>query len=217
MAPSINKVDTGYFRRLVLRWGRQNFKDFPWRRSKNLWHGLVAEIMLQRTKADQVLPVFMTFAAKYQRPEDFLASPASLFSRLGLPIRDEQFLALNRAIVAAGLPTEKAALMRLPGVGDYIASAFISLHLGKRAALVDANTVRVYGRFFGFETDPETRRKRWLIELAEQITPARVSRDYNYAIIDFSREMCTPRKPQHEVCPLRRKCRYLQKVIDKRR
>jgi A/G-specific adenine glycosylase len=217
MAPSINREDTGYFRRLVLRWGRQNFKDFPWRRSKNPWHGLVAEIMLQRTKADQVSPAFMTFTAKYQRPEDFLASPASLFSRLGLPIRDEQFLALNRALVAAGLPTEKAALMRLPGVGDYIASAFVSLHLGKRAALVDANTVRVYGRFFGFETNPETRRKRWLVELAEDITPVRVFKDYNYAIIDFSREICAPRKPQHEVCPLRRKCRYLQKVVDKRR
>ena len=217
MAPSIDREDTVYFRRLVLRWGRQNFKDFPWRRSKNPWHGLVAEIMLQRTKADQVSPVFMTFAAKYQRPEDFLASPASLFSRLGLPIRDEQFLALNRAIVAAGLPTEKAALMRLPGVGDYIASAFVSLHLGKRAALIDANTVRVYGRFFGFETGPETRRKGWLAELSEEITPIRTFRDYNYAIIDFSREICIPRNPQHEVCPLRKKCRYLQKVVDKRR
>lgn len=216
MAQPINRVDTGYFKRLVLCWGQQNFKDFPWRRSKNPWHGLVAEIMLQRTKADQVSPVFMTFAAKYQRPEEFLAAPVSLFSRLGLPIRDEQFLALNRALVDAGLPTEKAALMRLPGVGDYIASAFLSLHLGKRAALIDANTVRVYGRFFGFETDPETRRKRWLVELAEDITPMRVFEDYNYAIIDFSREICTPRKPQHEVCPLRRKCHYLQKVIDKR-
>jgi len=217
MALSTDREDIDYFRARVLRWGRQNFKRFPWRSVENPWHALAAEIMLQRTKADQVLPVFMRFAAKYREPADFVARPTPLFSELGLPIRDDQFLALNRTTIIVGLPNEKAKLLELPGVGDYIASAFLSLHLEKRAALIDANTVRVYGRFFGFETDPETRRKRWLVELAEEITPMRVFRDYNYAIIDFSREICTPRKPQHEMCPLRRKCRYLQNVVDKRR
>ena len=215
MTPPLSKEDIGYFRTRVLRWGRQNFGDFPWRRVKNPWQALVAETMLQRTKADQVLPVFTAFAARYREPADFLAAPTSLFSRLGLPIRDEQFLALNRSLVCAGLPTNKAALLTLPGVGDYIASAFVSLHLGKWAALIDANTVRVYGRFFGFETGPETRRKRWFVELAERITPTRAFRDYNYAIIDFSREVCTPRNPRHDACPIRRKCRYLQNVVDR--
>jgi len=217
MALSTGREDIDYLRARVLRWGRQNFNHFPWRSVKNPWHALAAEIMLQRTKADQVLPVFMGFAAKYREPADFVARPTPLFSRLGLPIRDDQFLALNRTITIVGLPNEKAKLLELPGVGDYVASAFLSLHLEKRAGLIDANTVRVYGRFFGFETDPETRRKRWLVDLAEEITPIRVFRDYNYAIIDFSREICTPRKPQHEMCPLRRKCRYLQNVVDKRR
>jgi len=205
-----------YFRKRVLRWGRRNFSDFPWRRSENLWHGLVAEIMLQRTRADQVLPVFMVFVSKYQKPEDFLASPTPQFSGLGLPIREEQFVTLNRTLVGEGLPRDKAALMRLPGVGDYVASAFLSLHLGKRAPLVDANTVRVYGRYFGLETGPETRRKRWLIELAEAITPARVFREYGYAVIDFSREVCTSRRPRHDVCPLKRGCHYVQTAVEPR-
>ena len=215
MTPPIHKRHVDYFRRLVLSWGRKNFKGFPWRCSPNLWHRLVAEIMLQRTRADQVLPVYVTFAATYQVPEEFVAAPTCVFSRLGLPIRDEQFIALNHTLVGEGLPSDKAALMRLPGVGDYIASAFVSLHLGKRAALIDANTVRLYGRFFGFDTDPETRRKRWFVELADQVTPWRVFKDYNYAIIDFSREICTPRNPQHAICPLRLKCRYLQTAGDR--
>lgn len=208
---SIKRGDTDYFRKRILQWGRQNFKDYPWRYAKNSWQALVAEIMLQRTNADQVLPVFSMFASKYQEPRDFLYAPISLFSSLGLPIRDEQFLALNRVLVRKGLPTDKAALLTLPGIGEYIASAFISLHLRKWAALIDANTVRVYGRFFGFETGSETRRKRCFIELAEQITPTRVFRDYNYAIIDFSREICTPRNPQHETCPIRRRCRHMRR------
>lgn len=217
MAFSTRSEDIGYFRERVLRWGRQNFKHFPWRSVKNPWHALVAEIMLQRTKAEQVLPVFVRFAAKYREPADFLAAPVPLFSSLGLPIRDDQFLALNRTLVGAGLPAEKTELLKLPGVGDYIASSFISLHLRKWAALIDANTVRVYGRFFGFETGSETRRKRWFIELAEEITPMRVFKDYNYAIIDFSREICTPMKPQHDACPVRRRCHYLQNAVDRNR
>ena len=170
--------------------------------------------MLQRTRADQVLPVYATFAARYQSPEEFVAEPAYVFSHLGLPIREEHFIALNHTLLSAGLPADKAPLMRLPGVGDYIASALVSLHLGKRAALIDANTVRVYGRFFGFDTDSETRRRRWFVELAEEVTPRRVFKDYNYAIIDFSREICTPRDPQHAMCPLRHRCLYLQTAED---
>lgn len=208
--PEVPRDKTDYFKARIVRWGRENFRDFPWRFTQNPWHALAAEIMLQRTRADQVVPAYTMLTSQYKQPSEFVANPIPVFLRLGLPIRDEQFLSLNRALAAGGcLPVEKAELLNLPGVGDYIASAFLSLHLRKRAALIDANVVRVYGRFFGFETGPETRRKRWLIELAQEITPKRAFTAYNYAIIDFSREICRP-KPRHEMCPVKRKCRYFQ-------
>ena len=196
-----------YFRSKILAWGVCHFRDFPWRFCNNRWHCLVAEVMLQRTRAEQVLPVFREFAEKYAHPALYLADPlANVFLRLGLSQRDERFRALASAVALHGLPDTEARLLQLPCVGDYIASAFLSLHLGIRAPLIDSNIVRAYGRFFGFETDPETRRKRWLRQLAEEVTPRRKHREYNYALIDFSRDICKHR-PDCGNCPVRRQCR----------
>ena len=196
-----------YFRRKILEWGPHHFQEFPWRVCENKWHCLVAEIMLQRTRAEQVSPVFRRFAARYSEPKFYVDdSDANVFLKLGLPHRNQQFRALNAAVALHGLPATKADLLELPGVGDYIASAFLSLHLGIREPLIDSNIVRVYGRFFGFRTDGETRRKKWLRDLADAITPKLKHRQYNYSLIDFSRVICKPR-PRCEDCPVKRKCR----------
>jgi len=201
----MGREDIDYFRTRVLRWGRQNFEHFPWRSTANKWHALVAEIMLQRTKADQVEPVYVDFVGLYDSPKDFLDNPVNVFSRLGLSARNEQFREFNRKIAERGIPSTKADLLQLPGIGEYIASAFLSLHCGVRETLIDSNIVRVYGRFFGFTTDAETRRKKWFRQLADRVTPMGNHKAFNYALIDFSRNVCKLR-PDHSACPVRERC-----------
>ena len=82
-----------------------------------------------------------------------------------------------------------------------------SFHCGIRDVIIDSNVVRLYGRLFGFEYDGETRRKPWLRELADRITPARIYRDFNYAVIDFTRSICKPR-PDCGHCMLNAQCAY---------
>lgn len=203
---SLNNIK--YFRKNISTWGQNNFTNFPWRLTKNKWYALVAEIMLQRTKAEQVEPVYFQFISNYKTPLDYLNDTgANIFKNLGLMERNNNLISLNKFILENGIPDDKEQLLNLPGVGDYIASAFLSLHLDIRSFLIDSNIVRVYGRFFGFETGPETRRKKWIKELANNITPKKKHRNYNYALIDFSREICKP-KPNCEICPVRKKCTY---------
>jgi A/G-specific adenine glycosylase len=52
-------------RRRLLRWGRRNYKEFPWRRPDQLWHALIAEILLQRTRAKNVIPVYENFITRF--------------------------------------------------------------------------------------------------------------------------------------------------------
>ena len=52
---------TELFTKLVLEWANGGLRDFPWRMTKNPYKILIAEIMLQRTKANQVAPVFERF------------------------------------------------------------------------------------------------------------------------------------------------------------
>jgi len=208
MKLNIAEKDIQYFRRKVIQWGKANYRNFPWRSNKNIYHGLVAEIMLQRTKAEQAESIYSKFIKKYQSPSDFLKNPdKDLFKNLGLPERNRQFLDLNKRLSKTKIPQEKDLLLSLPGIGEYISSAFLSLHLDKRAYLIDSNIIRVYGRFFGFEHNAETRRKKWFVSLANAMTPKRNHKFYNYSLIDFSRDMCRL-KPLCQKCPMRKKCVY---------
>jgi len=207
----IDEKEIKKFQNSLIKWGRANYSFFPWRETNNKWHALVSEIMLQRTNADQVLPVYIKFCKKYKTPEDLLKSgkKENLFKNLGLHWREQQIVKLAESLSGKDIPESKDDLLKLPSIGDYITSAYRSLHIGKWDVIVDSNIVRILGRYFGFETDGETRRKRWLIQLAEKLTPEEKFKEYNYALLDFSRAVCAP-KPRCDLCIINDECIFLK-------
>lgn len=200
-----------FLQRSLLAWGRDNFADFPWRRADNLFHALVAEILLQRTRAEQVTPVYSEFVRRFPDPTTLAEASTpevrSVISPLGLTWRARLLPELGKKLVEMQptMPVDIRSLLDIPGVGPYAAAAFLSLHAGRRAPIVDSNIARFYGRFFGFDTGPETRRSKEVLRLAERMTPQRRYRDFNYALIDFGRAVCGPR-PHYASCPLASRC-----------
>lgn len=193
----------------ILDWARGNFAEFPWRSTANRWHALVAEVMLQRTGANQVLPVYNAFCDRYKTPRDYLLlSDGCEFNTLGLKWRAKKLYELAETLADNNIPEEKENLLQLPGIGEYIASAYRSLHLGLYDVIIDSNVVRLYGRYFGFKTDGETRRKTELKALALKLTPKENFKFYNFGLIDFTRNVCKP-KPHCKDCCLNRICIYL--------
>ena len=168
--------------------------------------------MLQRTRADQVVPTFNRFRDRYPSPAALaLASEeefAGLVAPLGLRWRGRLLQQLAEEIVRldGALPLDQTALEALPGVGPYAAAATLSLHANRRAVPIDSNIVRVLCRLVGATYDGETRRKRWLRELADALTPPRAHRDYNYAVLDLAALVCLPRNPKCDECPMLRWC-----------
>ena len=198
--------------RALARWGRKNAREYPWRQDLPLWQALVAEVMLQRTRADQVVPTFNRFRHRYPSPATLaLASEgdlAGLVEPLGLRWRGRLLhrLAQEIARLDGALPLGQPALEALPGVGPYAAAATLSLHANRRAVLIDSNIVRVLCRLVGATYDGETRRKRWFRDLAEAMTPPFAHRAYNYAVLDLAAMVCLPRKPKCDECPILRWC-----------
>jgi A/G-specific adenine glycosylase len=210
----MNKIEDKeivYFSTKIKSYGKSNFIDYPWRRTNNIWHAIVAEIMLQRTKADQVVPVYNDFVERFSTPVDYQMhvsqTDENIFKNLGLIWRNETFKKTVDYIVVNGLPENKEGFLKVPGVGDYVASAVLSFHLGKREVLIDSNIVRLIGRFFGFKFDNETRRKKWFIEIVERITPKLEVRNFNYGILDFSMQICS-QKPNCKICIMQKKCKF---------
>jgi len=198
-----------FFRRIIVKEGLKYYKPYPWRKTKNHFHALTAEIMLQRTGAEQVSVVYKDFINKYKNPEDFLNKcKTNIFKNLGLIWRHKLYKKLCRDLIKIKrIPNRKEELLVLPCVGEYVAGAYRSLHLDERDFIIDSNVLRLYGRFFGFDTNNETRRKKWFIELSELLTPKNKHKNYNYALLDFTRIICKPR-PLCNQCRLNSKCSF---------
>lgn len=206
-APSDEWVED--VRDAVLNWGATHSQSYPWRaRGLPVWQGLIAEFLLLRTRADQAASVFESIQRQYpdarslgDAPEDHLSE---LIASLGLRWRRPLFVQLARAIAECDgeIPTTVDELRELPGVGPYVAAATAALYAGNRASIVDANIVRLLCRLMGQEYDGETRRKRWLLDLADRLTPEVEFRAYGYAALDLSMQVCRPRQPSCAECPL---------------
>lgn len=199
--------------RAVRRWGSRNLADYPWRRESEPWLQLTAEILLQRTRASTVSVVFEQFRDEYPTPSDLAGGSTEDLERvigsLGLRWRIPLLIELAKEISASSgrIPEDLTSLLKLPGVGPYAAAAYLSLHRGKRAVIIDANVVRWLCRLTGAEMDGETRRKRWVIELADRLTPIRAFRDYNYGVLDFTMSVCA-NMPTCHACSLAPMCDY---------
>jgi len=200
--------------RRLLRWGRDNFKHYPWRTEDDPWLSFLAEFLLQRTRASQVASVFMTVRDKLPTAQSLasggLVAVNELTSKLGLHWRGPLLLRTAEVVAACGgAPPETVVQLRsLPGVGMYTAAAWLSLHRGKRAVIIDANVARWLSRMTGLPYNRDPRHVRWVKEVAERLTPGRAFRDYNYAVLDFTMSICVPRNPNCRSCPLLKDCRY---------
>lgn len=52
------------FSQQLITWWMSNKRKFPWRKQLPLWKALLVEVMLQRTKADQVREPFIRLDSK---------------------------------------------------------------------------------------------------------------------------------------------------------
>ena len=58
-------VESEEIQKSLLRWGGAHFRDYPWRHTREPYRIMIAEFMLHRTRADQVVPVYIEFIGKY--------------------------------------------------------------------------------------------------------------------------------------------------------
>jgi A/G-specific adenine glycosylase len=211
------------FRKRVILWASSGHRSVPWREPPEPYRVLVAELMLRRTRAPQVAPVFVRFVKRFRTVRSLAASSerevATLLKPLGLRWRTPAFRRVAAELVkkhSGRVPEDKLALRALPGVGDYVANAVLAFAFDSPAILVDTNTVRLAARFFGFEYGPESRRnptvRAAVAELFEPDTP----RASAVAVLDFASLVCRARLPLCAQCPVVELCAYGRANVSRR-
>jgi len=205
------------FRKRILSWFNKNRRRYPWRETRDPLKVLIAEMMLSRTKADQVRQVYERIFAEYPDVESLAKAENKKIQKilypLGLRWRTPAFSLVAREIKEkyhGKVPEKREELTALPGVGDYVAGAVLSLAYGKKEWIVDSNIVRVFKRYFGIKTSKEGRRDRHVVNMARAYVSAQDPRMANLAILDFSALVCTPQKPDCDNCPLRKGCYHVR-------
>jgi A/G-specific adenine glycosylase len=206
----------------LLNWYDQNARVLPWRVSPgdralgvipNPYHVWLSEIMLQQTTVKAVGPYFQKFlsiwptvtALAAAEDNDVMAAWAGLgyYSRARNLKRCAEMIVSN---FGGRFPTYRADLLKLPGIGDYTASAIAAIAYNERVVVMDGNVERVSTRLLSLETPlPEAKPK--IRAFLEPIVPQSRPGDFAQAMMDLGATLCTPRVPSCVICPIAVHCK----------
>lgn len=209
-------IDARIFRKLLIAWGQENLRAFPWRLTRDPYLVLMSEIMLHRTQAPQVVPVYERFIVHYPDISSLAQAKKEdlhevLYS-LGLRWRIDLIHAMAAELVTrfgGKIPHERDDLLSLSGISDYIASAVRCFVWNLPEPLIDTNVVRVVGRLFGLETKDSSRRNQHFKKLITALVDPEEPRIYNYALLDLADQVCMKkRSPECIRCPIQNICVY---------
>lgn len=196
-----------------MHWFKDNKRDLPWRRESEPYRILIAEKLLQQTDVGHVLKVYDDFFKKYPtlqalaevkqrdventiRPLGFWRIRARDFKNMAKQLLDEY---------SGEIPRDKQELLEVFGVGRYVADAVACFGFGKKEAVVDVNVRRVAKRLFFWKSElPDDAE---LSQLMYQLIPQGKSKDFNWALLDFSALVCR-RTPCCSRCFAQDLCEY---------
>ena len=193
----------------VLAWGQPRLRDLPWRAVRDPWRILVAEVMLQQTRIERVIPKWERFCDSYPTPADCadvsLAEILRLWQGLGYPRRAVHLHAASRIIRdehGGHVPDELDQLLELPGVGAYTARALLAFAFERDVAVVDTNIARVLARTSGSRLTPK--QAQWA---ADDLVPLHHGWSWNQIMMDLGAMVCRP-EPQCDQCPITGGCAW---------
>ena len=213
--PLLPRADLERLHDEVTGWFATAARDLPWRRDVSPWAVMVSEFMLQQTPVARVLPVYDAWLRRWPAPADLAAEPVGeairAWGRLGYPRRALRLHAAATAIVerhGGEVPSDRDALLALPGVGDYTAGAIASFAFGGRAVVMDTNIRRVFARVVAGVEYPATGVTAAERELATTLMPSEDAHVWAAATMELGALVCTARSPQCAVCPVADLCRW---------
>jgi A/G-specific adenine glycosylase len=206
-APFLSEIMWVRLRSWHHEYGRQHL---PWRGQVGPWGVLLAEILLHRTRADAVEKLYPSVIREFSSPADVLAKRQRWIEAtrsLGLFWRTQQFVLACEMLVeehGGTIPSDEGVLLRLPGVGHYIASAVRCFGFAIPAVIVDTNTIRLTSRISGQTLEPSRHRSKdvhkMVARLGEDTNPPNA--EDNYSLLDIASLVCLIQDPLHSECPL---------------
>lgn len=202
-------------RRRLIKWYQHNHRHLPWRETDDPYAIWISEVMLQQTTVVTVIPYYHRFMKRFPGVKDLaqadLLAILKIWEGLGYYARARN---LHRAAqivqhrYGGRIPSEMDDFKELPGVGDYIGAAVLSIAFNQPFAVVDGNVKRVLSRLRLIESPVNRSASHKVFKLAasEILDPLRPG-TFNQALMELGALLCKPRQPECSECPVQTHCR----------
>jgi len=197
----------------VIEWGEKNIQQFPWRFSNKPYEVFIAEFLLKRTTRTAVNRFYEFFIKKYPNLKAIVKTDCLELEAILKPIglyKQKAYLLKNAAKYLEEnnnykFPNEFNELLKIPGVGFYIAGAILSFAFGESFPLLDSNIKRVIKRVF-MEDLSEVNSENDLRLFIASIIPKERHKIFNLSLIDLGSIICTAKFFKCSVCPISEVC-----------
>ena len=164
----------------------------------------VAEIMLQQTQLQVVLPYWQRWMAAFPTLAALAAASEHevllLWQGLGYYSRARRLQQGARQLQAQPWPRDLEGWLALSGIGRSTAGSILSSAFDLPHAILDGNVKRVLARLIA-SPKPPARELKGFWRLSEQLLDPQRPRAFNQALMDLGATICTPRNPSCGVCP----------------
>lgn len=174
--------------------------------------------MLQQTQVKTVIPYYGRFMARFPDMETLAAARLQevlkLWEGLGYYARARNLHKAAQQMVekySGKVPRTYSEIRSVPGVGEYIAAAVLSLAFGQPLAVLDGNVKRVLARLLRLDAPVnQSTAHRTFRNHADRLLYSKDPGEYNQAMMEVGALICTPRQPGCKACPVSLFCKSLQ-------
>jgi A/G-specific adenine glycosylase len=200
----------------ILYWYDNNKRSLPWRIKCSIkqkeYFTLVSEFMLQQTQVKTVIPYFNNFLKKIPNLQSLAkVNEEKLLKHwqgLGYYSRAKNLKKSAKIVIEnynGRLPNNLEELKKLPGVGDYTASAISAIVFNEQIIPLDGNIERLLKRILNLKTDEEIKKNN-LHNKKKIFGKTNRSSDYIQALMEMGALLCKPKNPYCEKCPITKNC-----------
>ena len=205
----------------ILYWYDNNKRSLPWRircsAKKKEYFTFVSEFMLQQTKVKTVIPYFNNFLKNIPNFQSLAkVSETKLLKHwqgLGYYSRAKNLKKSAKIIInsySGRLPNNFEELKKLPGVGDYTASALLAIVFNQQIIPLDGNIERVLKRILNLKKEEEIKKEN-LHRQKKIFGKTLRSSDYVQALMEIGALLCKPKNPYCDKCPIIKNCLSFKK------
>ncbi|HZK47566.1 MAG TPA: A/G-specific adenine glycosylase [Atopostipes sp.] len=201
------------FRKVLLTWydSQEADHNFPWRVTNDPYKIWISEIMLQQTRTDTVIPYFERFMEAFPDVHTLADAPEDkvlkLWEGLGYYSRARNIKEAARQIVlqhGGVFPNEPKEIEKLKGIGPYTTGAISSMAFNLPTPAIDGNLMRVLSRLFEIDLDIGVAKNRKVFQtVARYLIDSDRPGDWNQAMMDLGRTICTPKNYFPEQSPVK--------------